>query len=204
MFHLPPWWDTVKHKAQRRRNRRSHGSEIFPPWSQSYLRMLRTERERRSRGCSSIFWGHIKVCSMGSHWPGVPQEVVSTFYYRHLKRCRSPRAPRWSPPPPFLFSWQRLLMTRMPYIILLIIIVGIAEKPRREWWGVDFIIMSAHQGGCRTHVSSSCWHEESLVITQRASGRLAVYVSCMLCNVMIMCCLICKFGWSWKGLKARG
>lgn len=79
------------------RSRRSRRYEI-PPWSQSYLRMLRTDGEERRRGCSSIFWGHIKVCSMGSHWPGVPEEVATTFYYQHLKRCRSP----WASTPPLL------------------------------------------------------------------------------------------------------
>lgn len=86
-------WGTVV----RCRSRRSHRHEI-PPWSQSYLRMLRTEWEKRREGCSSIFWGQIKVCSMSSHWPGVLKEVVSAFYYQHLKRCRSLWASMCKPP----------------------------------------------------------------------------------------------------------
>lgn len=84
----------------RRRSRRSHRDEI-PPWSQSYLRMLRTGGEERRRGCSSIFWGHIKVCWMGSHWPGVPQEVVTTFFFLlpTLKRMQKPMGLMWNPSP---------------------------------------------------------------------------------------------------------
>lgn len=82
----------------------------------------------------AFFWGHIKVCSMGSHWPGVLQEVVTTFYYQHLKRCRSPWASMCNPLP-LGFFFLFLSFTVPPnnmchlYVILLIIIVSMGKKP---------------------------------------------------------------------------
>lgn len=109
MFHSPPWWETDRLSNEVRwRDAGAEGATDmkFPPWSQSYLRMLRTDWGKQRRGCSSIFWGHIKVCSLGSHWPGVLQEVVTTFYYQHLKRCRSPRASMCNPPLCFFFFFS--------------------------------------------------------------------------------------------------
>ena len=102
--------------------------------------MLRTDWGEQRRRCSSIFSGHIKVCSRGSHWPGVLKEVGTSFYHQHLKRCRSPRASMCNLffSPLFFFFFFTVPpndMCRL-YVILLIIIVGIVknEPVSGEMW----------------------------------------------------------------------
>lgn len=94
------------------------------------------------RGCSSIFWVHIKVCSAGSHWPGGLQEVVFDFYYQHFKPCRSWWTPTPTPEPPN--------DTCALYGILLIIIV---RREAVSEGSLDFTIMLSSSRRCRKHVS---------------------------------------------------
>lgn len=153
MIHSPPWRDSATRNCGEMQEREGATDMKFPPEVSPTCACWGLTEEKWRRGCSSIFWGHIKICSMGSHWPGVLQEVVAMFYYQHLKRCRSPQASLMCSPHLCFSSLWCLLMTRMPVCNSLNNYRQDREEETSEWWNVDFIITCTHQCRWRMHVS---------------------------------------------------